>query len=534
MKHWNAEYITHLSTNSFTKIVLDYLANDEKLKKLFAYQPDAENIIRAIAQKQKNPIDRNILVNGLNDQYKDVNICEAVTSNIQLLQNENTFTICTAHQPNIFTGPLYYIYKILHTIALCRYLKIIYPTYHFVPVYYMGAEDADIAEIGTFHFNKNTFQWHPAEAGAVGRIPTTSMHSVLQEVLQYINADAPNGKKLFNLFTNAYGKNLSLSVATLYMVNELFGQYGLLIFQPDDKIFKSVFASIMRNELLQQQSNSKVDETNNYIQQYYTPQAHSRELNLFYTLAHSKERIEKIGDVYQIVNAKLQFTQEQILKELEDYPERFSPNVILRGVYQESVLPNIAFIGGGAELAYWLQLKNVFALHNTPYPMLILRQSIALVASKAADLQKQLGLGNTDVFLPIDTLKKNWIQNQLQIHAFEKQWILHDALFDSYKTYTDLLPKQFLKSIAAHEAKSKKVQIRMQKKLIAAFKKKEELAMQQIDLLRENYFPNNTLQERYENFIPYYLQFGNDLFENILQHITPFGNQFLLLQMPNS
>ena len=74
----------------------------------------------------------------------------------------------------------------------------------------------------------------------------------------------------------------------------------------------------------------------------------------------------------------------------------------------------------------------------------------------------------------------------------------------------------------------------MQKKLIAAFKKKEELAMQQIDLLRENYFPNNTLQERYENFIPYYLQFGNDLFENILQHITPFGNQFLLLQMPNS
>jgi uncharacterized protein YllA (UPF0747 family) len=112
MKHWNAEYITHLSTNSFTKIVLDYLANDEKLKKLFAYQPDAENIIRAIAQKQKNPIDRNILVNGLNDQYKDVNICEAVTSNIQLLQNENTFTICTAHQPNIFTGPLYYIYKI--------------------------------------------------------------------------------------------------------------------------------------------------------------------------------------------------------------------------------------------------------------------------------------------------------------------------------------------------------------------------------------------------------------------------------------
>jgi bacillithiol synthase len=531
MKNWDISYLPHHQTNSFTQIVLDYLANDEKLHSLFEHYPDLENIENAIAAKSKQNINRPVLVEGLLTQYGTLEKTELVSTNINLLALENTFTICTAHQPNIFTGPLYYIYKILHTVALSHYLKNKYTQYNFVPVYYMGSEDADIDEIGTFFMAGKQYKWQPNEGGAVGRLSTESLQTILQEIAKYIDVKTPNGKKIFTILHQAYSTNKTLSEATLILVNALFGEYGVVVFEPDATIFKKQFVAVMQDELLQQTANKIVINTNIEIAKNYKPQAHSREINLFYSIGHSKERIEKNGELFQIVNTEIKFTEQEIIAELHQYPERFSPNVILRGAYQETILPNIIFIGGGGELAYWLQLKNVFTHHHIAYPMLVLRQSISMVNQQSQSIIAKQHLQITDAFIPIHELQKKRIDTFEELNHFENQNKIHLQLFESYQKMMASLPAEFAKSIKAHQTKSSAIQHRLQTKIIAAFKKKENLQMQQLEKLHASFFPENTLQERKENMIPYYLQFGDDFFNMILQSITPFGNEYAIIKI---
>jgi bacillithiol synthase len=520
------DYLNHADTNSFSQIVLDYLANKPHLQEFYNVYPDIQNIELAIANKQQQPVNRPQLVQGLQQQYNGVSISEIVHNNINLLAQENTFTICTAHQPNIFTGPLYYIYKILHTVVLANHLAEKYPAYNFVPVYYMGAEDADVAEIGTFHIQNKTFAWQPNQEGAVGRMGTQSLQPIFTEIEKYIDTTTTNGKQLHDVLSDAYMQNLNVADATVRLINHLFGQYGVVVLQPDAPVFKQLFFNAMQEELLHQSSDAIVQATNKKIEKYYKPQAHSRQINLFYLQNNSRERIEKVGDTYTIHNTDIQFTESEILAELHTNPEKFSPNVILRGVFQETILPNIVFIGGGGELAYWLQLKDVFQHHQVVYPMLVLRQSLGLLNSKSVTTQQLLGFTNSDLFTPLHKAQNQWIDKNKQLHLFEQENKKHAELFANYQLHIKQLPEQFAKTIEAHLAKSTKIQDRLQTKLIAAYKKTELDAMQKIQTLHQQIYPNGVLQERNQNVIPYYLEHGTNLFITIMQATLPFGNQF--------
>jgi bacillithiol synthase len=525
------DYIAHKDTNCFSQIVLDYLQNKPDLQQFYNLYPDLQNIEKAIAQKQNQSINRIQLVSGLQQQYTGMEMPNIVEENIQKLLLPTTFTICTAHQPNIFTGPLYFVFKILHTVVLCNYLANKYQNYHFVPVYYMGAEDADINEIGTFHIGNKRFQWQPPQAGAVGRINTESLQEVLAEVAKYIDVNTENGKHLYNILTDAYNQKLPLAAATIRLVHHLFGQYGVVVLQPDAAVFKQLFVPIMQQELLHQSSNKAIQETNTALAKQYKPQAFSRPINLFYLQENSRDRIEFVDGKYQVVNSDLQFTEAEILEILHHNPERFSPNVILRGLLQETLLPNIAFVGGGGELAYWLQLKNVFAQHSVVFPMLILRQSMQIINPKTVALQQQLNITNTQLYLPLHQLQQQWIVHNFDLQQFDNQKKLHQQLFDSYQKCIENLPKSFSKTIIAHQTKSIAIQHRLQTKLIAAYKKKDQISAQKIETLHQHIFPNRTLQERHDNFIPYYLAHGNHLFTIIQQAILPFGQQFALLKI---
>jgi bacillithiol synthase len=522
----NVEYILHADTNCFSQIVIDYLQNKQHLQELYNLYPSIQNIETAIANKQAQPINRAQLVAGLQQQYAGITITDVVEKNIVALVNANTFTICTAHQPNVFTGPLYYIYKILHTVVLANYLAEKYPNYNFVPVYYMGAEDADVAEIGTIHINQHTYQWQPNEAGAVGRMSTNTLVSIFNEIEKYIDVNTPNGKQLHTILSDAYNQQLPLADATIRLVNSLFGQYGVVVLQPDAPMFKSLFVNAMQDELLHQSSDAIVQLSNEKIAKHYKPQAHSRPINLFYLQNGSRERIEKVGEMYTVHNTDLQFTQTEILAQLHANPQQFSPNVILRGVFQETILPNIAFIGGGGELAYWLQLKDVFAHHHIVYPMLVLRQSFSIINNKTHIMQQQLQLSNADLFLPLHEAQKQWINKYIQLNNFDAQTQQHKHLFTEYEKHVAHLPPQFSKTIAAHLAKSNRIQHRLQTKLIGAYKKNEAVHMQKLEQLHHQIFPSNTLQERHQNMIPFYLQYGQGFFDAILQATKPFGDEF--------
>jgi bacillithiol synthase len=529
MAAYSFHSISHQDTSAFSTIVLDYLQQAEALKELYGLYPTLENIEHQIEAKKKQSINRNALVKGLQRQYENIELHEKVAYNIKQIAQENCFTICTAHQPIIYTGPLFFIIKILHAIKLADTLQVKHPSFTFVPVFYIGSEDADIEEIGTTNVYNQHIEWRPQEGGPCGRIPTDTLAASWKEIKKYINLNSEQGQKIVSIFEAAYRKGNTLGQATIEIVNALFEDRGLVVINPDNAVWKSQIKSVIKDELLHQSSHSIVEKSNAVLNTHYKSQAFSREINLFYLQGHSRERIERNGNQYSVVNTNLSFTEEEILAEAEQYPERFSPNVILRGILQETILPNICFVGGGGELAYWLQLKKVFEHHQIVYPILVLRQSISVINAATFGLLQKTNTSLADAFLPIDDLKKKYIKENFTDAIFAPMQQSHKDLFSAYNSTIASLSSSMQKSVEAHFVKSQKIQARLQQKIIAAYKKKEEVQMKHLEQLHNSLFSGKTLKERKENFIPYFVENGQEFLDNIYEGISLFGNEYVVM-----
>ena len=376
--------ITYQNSGYFSKLIVDYLDHKAELKTLYNRFPTVENFKLKIEEKSKNFSieNREILAKALTNQYNRFETSEATTANIELLKDSKTFTITTGHQLNLFTGPLYFLYKIVSTINLCKQLKETYPEYNFVPIYWMATEDHDFEEINHFHLNHKKISWKRESTGPVGRLSTEG----LEEVFDLFSKEIGLGTQatyLKDLFKKTYLEHANLADATRYLANALFQKEGLVILDGDSKALKQLFVPFAKNELLHQTSFAKVNQTNELLKKYFV-QVNPREINLFYIEDQSRERIIFENDLYKVNNTNISFSEHEILAELENHPEKFSPNVILRPLYQEVLLPNLCYIGGGGELAYWLELKSNFESNAVCFPMLLLRNSVLLATVKQA------------------------------------------------------------------------------------------------------------------------------------------------------
>jgi len=522
-----ANYLPYESTGYFSKIVSDYLQQSVLLQPFYRYAPDLEGIKNSIADRKAFDNPRALLVEVLQQQYTNINSTEKVKNNIQLLADQNTFTVTTAHQPNIFTGPLYFIYKILHAVKLADELNAQLPDYKFVPVYYMGSEDADLDELGYINVGGQKLVWETKQTGAIGRM---KVDKALIKILHAIHGQVgvlPFGNELTGLFKQCYTEGKTIQQATLELVNSLFGDYGLVILIPDNPQLKKAFQGVVEKELQEGFSHKIVAATIEKLGQHYKAQAGGREINLFYLIDDKRERIEVQGTKYEVRSLGLSFSKEEILNELVQHPDRFSANVILRGAFQETVLPNIAFIGGGGELAYWLELKNVLEAVNIPYPVLLLRNSFLLLKREQAAKLKKLGFTDLDLFANaltlVNTLVKRESEHQLSLANELKQ--AHDY-YTHLQKITDAVDKTLSEHVTALEKKALKKLTELEKKLLRAERSKFEIQQKQIAKLKQDLFPGNSLQERVDNFSTYYATDGKAWLQSIYEVSTGLNAGF--------
>lgn len=527
--------LPYFETRRFSKTVNDYLAGSDPLKKFYTYQPNIEGVKQAIAGRKQFPINRELLSAYFTRRYQNVTCSEMQHANLQRINNENCFTITTAHQPNIYTGPLYFLYKILHAIKLADYLKNELTDYDFVPVFYMGSEDADLDELGHFFVEGLKLEWKTDQQGAIGRMHTKGLTAFAEKLSQWFY-DKPFIDEVLGIFKDAYSAGENVQEATFHFLQALFGRFGLLVLVPDDADLKRSFEGMVKRELLEQFSGKIVQQTNDaLVEAGYSPQASGRELNLFYLNDEGRrERIELEGKTYTVPALGLAFNEQEILDELDTHPERFSGNVILRGLFQESILPNIVFIGGGGEIAYWLQLKDLFNDAAVFFPLLALRNSFALLPEKYAELQKKLGLGTTDIFLPdleiCDAIAERFsdkkipdtIDLQNETAALYERALRQTADFDS----------SLIGHIAALHTDARKGLIKLNKKYKSLARRKAGEQIGQWKQLQHVLFPNGGLQERTENFIPFYAAYGPELLDMIYDYSQPFAQSFSILQLP--
>ncbi len=383
----------------------------------------------------------------------------------------------------------------------------------------MASEDHDFEEINHFNLFGKTWKWESEQKGAVGRFNPEGIEQILTGLPEKIE-----------LFEKTYREHKTLSAATRFFVNELFGKDGLIILDADDKTLKKEFSEIIKDEILNQSSHTLVEKTSAALeQQGYEAQVHAREINLFYLENNLRERIVKSGDQYKVNNTDRSFSEKEILTQIENEPEKFSPNVILRPVYQECILPNLAYIGGPAEVVYWLQLKEVFDYHKLSFPILMPRNFALYINKGSVSKLSKLSLDAVELFAPAEQLKNNYLLKITEAEfKLEQEAEALKQLFSGIKQKAGAIDKTMEATVMGELQKSLKILEDLEKRLKKAEERKNETVLTQLLTLKEKLFPGGGLQERSDNFLNFYL---NDItfITHLKNAFDPFNYSFYLL-----
>jgi bacillithiol biosynthesis cysteine-adding enzyme BshC len=525
-------HIPFQNTGYFSSLITNYIGRNTELAQFYNNFPDLEGFKNQIEIKQGSFSNesRKILVEALSKQYNNLKKSNLTSENINKLESGNTFTITTGHQLNIFTGPLYFLYKIISTINLTKQLKAEFPKQNFVPIYWMATEDHDFDEINYFNFKGKKVVWDRESSGAVGRLKTEGFDEVFKSFSNQLE-NTKNADYIKELFKNAYLSHNNLTDATRYLVTELFGEYGLVIIDGDDALLKEQFIPIIKDEILNNTSFREVSITNSKLGANYNIQVNPREINLFYLKDNLRERIIFENDLYKINNTTIAFSDVEILEEIKNYPDRFSPNVIMRPLYQETILPNLCYIGGGGELAYWFQLKNYFKKVNIPFPILLLRNSALLISNKQLIKLKKLNVNLIEIFLKQEVLINEKVKEISVINIdFSKQKIFLQEQFKSLKELAKQTDTSFIGAVNAQEKKQLNGLDNLEKRLLKAQKRKLSDEIERITKLQNELFPNNSLEERTRNFSEVYLELGNKLIPMLFNCLEPLKLEFTVIE----
>ncbi len=515
-----------------SKSDIAYSSGDERLKPFYAYAPQMESFEQIIQEKEGTVYPRAELVDALTRQYQNLPGNEKVNRNIEALGHDNAFTIVTAHQPSLFLGPLYFVYKTLTTINLAEALETsLGGRRRIIPVFVLGSEDHDIEEVNKVNLFGKQIVWRPDETGAVGSMGTASLSNALEE-LRAILGENDAARALFERVEKCYREQKTFAEATQAMLHEFFGQYGLVVLNMNDALLKRRFIPILKAELTEQAAFSIVNKTIAQLTELgFKAQAVPREINLFYLTPGTRERIVREDGVYKVLNTDLVFSQEEILSEVDAHPERFSPNVVLRPLFQETILPNLAYIGGGGELAYWLERKSLFLHFGLQFPMLVRRHSALLLDRDAGKKLAKFGFTPAQFFGDTDALVRSFVGNNsagemsldVEINELKK-------IFEQVAAKAMTIDPTLEKAVLAESVKVAAGLEQWQGRLLRSEKQKHETTLNQLRALKEKLFPAGGLQERHDNFLPYILKYGEGFIAMLKEHFATFDAGFVVLE----
>ncbi|MCB0566872.1 MAG: bacillithiol biosynthesis cysteine-adding enzyme BshC, partial [Phaeodactylibacter sp.] len=459
-----------------------------ELRDFYKYEVNLDAFAQVIEDKKKDKTARQPVVEILREQYANLETSQAVKDNIESLAKPNAFTLVTAHQPSLFTGPLYYIYKIFSAINLAEKLNKHYPDQHFVPVFISGGEDHDFEEVNHLHLFGKTVEWQNEESGPVGMMKTDTLLPALTEVKEILG-DSDKAQELFTMLEKAVKGHSRYADTARHLANALFKEYGLVIIDMSHPRLKQLFIPYIKEEILKQPSKSLVEATVAKLETAgFSEQAFPREINFFYMgpELRLRERIVLENGRYMVLNTDYSFSEDELIQEIEQHPERFSPNVVMRPVFQEAVLPNLAYIGGGGELAYWLERKSQFEHFGINYPMLVRRNSVLFIDKGNAKRMDKQEWTVEQAFGDIEALIKAYVrentENEISL-AEEKAQL--ETLVKGIEQKAREVDPTLVKATAAEGQRMINSMEQLEGKLMRAEKQRHDIAINQMRTLKD-------------------------------------------------
>jgi len=509
--------IEYSHTGLVSDLILDYLNEDTSLRSLYNVFPTLNNFGQLIKQRQNFEFSkRETLVRVLKKQYKDSHILldeSKVLKNLNLLLHKDTFTITTGHQLCLATGPVYVIYKIISAIKLAEELKKNYVQNDFVPIFWLASEDHDFEEINHVNLFGKKFVWqNHTDKMPTGSLSLESLQPLIIELANSLGS-TENAEQWKKRLLEAYQGKYNLASATRRFVHEIFKDFGLIVIDANERELKQNLKYLIKEDIINSSTQNAMSGVYAEIKRKYEPQINPRSINFFYFYNSQRLAIKRVEEGYKIADTGICFKEHELLNLIEEKPELFSPNVALRGLYQELILPNLAYIGGPGEIAYWLQLKSVFDFHGIYFPALVLRNSFLLLGQKLFRNIIKSGLNIQDFFSSETNLSNKYI-GAISGSIFEETCQTIEQLFQRLIDESKALDHNLAGQILSQKLSNKEFlkQIRKEYKKIS-----EENNIQGIEkllMLREAIFPNGIFQER---------------FDNILQHDSVDGKNFISL-----
>ena len=520
-------------TGLFSKLICDLSNADLDFNTDHDFNFDLNTIKESIKKHKKN--NTSILRDVIKEQYQKTSFLNSnfkpVNNNIEILNASNTYTITTGHQLNIFASPLFLIYKIISTISCARYLNKNIDNCEFVPCFWMATEDHDFDEINNFYLYRKTYKWQENTLDAVGNLSNKSVLLVLNQIKDILS-NTKNGKELFNVYKQAYSDNNNYADASRAIITFLFGDYGLVVVDGNHHKLKQIFTDDFKEEVRTQFVHNAVKETNNLLNTKYRPEINPLKSNIFYLSDSRRTKINYDNGLFITHDNRYEWSQYELFKEIEKHPERFSPNVLLRPLYQERLMNNIIYIGGPSEISYWIQLVDMFKYRRQCFPILKLRSHFLILSKKTSKIKEQLGLKDIDLFLDYDQQIKKVLSRFQSVKTDKLNTELHQLLLTFEKRLRDI--KNFpINSLDVFKKRTQREFKRLEGKILKFDKIKNTDIVNQVMMINEKKSPNNIPHERAMSFIPFYIKYGKYFFDLLIKESSIFDNKYTILTEEN-
>ncbi len=526
-------------------LFLDYLYEFENVKKF--YKHDFRNkdeylkLFKSISETNREF--RNDVPKIISSQYDRLTPSQKTKENIESLKDKNTLAVVTGQQLGILGGPLYTFYKIITTIKLAEHLKERYDAFNFVPVFWLEGDDHDFEEVRSVgilneanEISKVLYEDEIQDEETRSSVGYLKIKETINSFFENLDKNLRSTEftsDFLNKLKEIYSDGKTFKQSFKELIFSFFDKYGLILFDPQDVIIKNLLKPVFKQEINNfRQQTEKLVQISATLEELYHAQVKVRPVNLFYSTDEGRFLIEPVENEFRLRRKRKKFTHEEIINEIDSHPENFSPNVLLRPICQDYILPTAFYVGGPSEISYFAQVTPLYDFYKLNQPMIYPRSSATIFESNLEKILEKYNLTFEEIFINPDDLKTKVI-NSLSKHSVDDIFAesnnqvelvldqLKEKLFEFDKTIADATGKYRQKILNYLDE--------LKGKATDAQKKKHEITLRQIDKLTNSLFPNNNLQERELNFSYYYNKYGESFIDKIFDElkINSFDHQVI-------
>ncbi|MDX2031838.1 MAG: bacillithiol biosynthesis cysteine-adding enzyme BshC [Blastocatellia bacterium] len=527
-----------------SRLFNDYLYNFDRVSRFYDEGRDLTSLVARAEKVAAQHFSRDAVAEVLTDQNRSAGAGAETFANIERLRQPDSVVVITGQQAGLFTGPLYTIFKALTAIKLAEELR--GRGVNAVPMFWIAAEDHDFEEVNHTRLVNREGQLttitytacSPKEGKPVGDV---KLAEGIQENIDQLIAALPESEfapKLREDLRESYAAGTGFADAFARMMMKFFGKYGVVLINPLDDRLKHISGELYVGAMSQAPAfaSKLVDESAALVEAGYHAQVYtSPEAVPLFMLDEGRRTamVRREDGRFYLKNSEKSFASDELLSTVARCPNCFSPNVTLRPIVQDFLLPTVAYIGGPAEIAYFAQLRPNYALLGRVEPVVLPRASFTLIEKRHAKTMAKYGIEFSELFEGPEGVLKRVVERSLDQttatvfdeteRVFNDQLDkLRDSLVSVDATLADALKGGREKILyQLHNLRTRFIHNRT---------KRDETMAQQIERLFAALYPNKNLQERELNVAYFLARYGDEVIDRVYQEIDPeFHDHKLIL-----